>query len=165
MDVKCPDLSTCKSTNDVYRFGICCSLDQIQLPPLPQPPQALSNLLQSEDVIGKEFRQHIHQYNASLTFTSLGAKLDETISGGRPYIFKIHGELYHYHGSLLPEDGEIPCYAQLCIFDPSQALGQRQYNNRATLTSTTLNDLQEMMQAFQEEKVISLCGIDEVDQT
>ena len=115
------------------------------MPLLPDPPQCLQSLLQSQDVIGKQFRQHIHQYNASLAFTSLGAKLDDSIPGQGPYVFRIHGELYHHHGCLLPEDGQMSRYTQLYIFDPSQALGQRLSNNDGTLSSGTLNELQEMM--------------------
>ena len=68
-------------------------------------------------------------------------------SGSGSYVFKIHQELYHHQGALLPEDGEIPHYAQLYIYDPSEALGFQQRNNDDALDSETLHDLQEMMQA------------------
>jgi hypothetical protein len=82
-----------------------------------------------------------------LAFTSLGAKLDQSIVGCGPYVFKIHGELYHHHGTLLPEEGQTPRYAQLYIYDPSEAMAFRQSNNSNSLNSQTLGDLQEMMQA------------------
>jgi hypothetical protein len=35
-------------------------------------------------------------YNSVLAFTSLGAKVDESVTGGPgPYSFRIQGELYH----------------------------------------------------------------------
>jgi hypothetical protein len=50
-------------------------------------------------------------------FTSLGDKIDTGIhKGPRPYVFKINGQVHHRNGSLLPENGESPVFAQLYIF-------------------------------------------------
>ena len=123
MDLKCPDCDTwhwraeCLTlfTNTRLKFGVCCISGKIQLPKLMEPLHLLRNLLESQDHKGKAFRENICQYNAALAFTSLGAKLDHNVTGkcGGPYVFKIHGELYHHQGTLLPEDGGTPCYAQL----------------------------------------------------
>ncbi len=57
-------------------------------------------------------------YNSVLAFTSLGAKVDESVTGGpRPYSFRIQGELYHKIGSLCPAEGQRPQFAQLHIHD------------------------------------------------
>lgn len=56
--------------------------------------------------------------------TSLGVDQDLTYRDGHgPYIFKIHGQLFHHIGSLLPENntGQLQ-FAQLWIMDPKQAL-------------------------------------------
>jgi len=51
-----------------------------------------------------------------LAFTSLGAKIDELVTGGHgPYSFRIQGELYHKIGSLCPVEGQQPQFAQLYI--------------------------------------------------
>jgi hypothetical protein len=43
-----------------------------------------------------KFRDQIHMYNSVLAFTLLGAKVDESVTGGLgPYSFRIQGELYH----------------------------------------------------------------------
>ncbi|KAI9429430.1 hypothetical protein H4582DRAFT_2065258 [Lactarius indigo] len=59
------------------------------------------------DPIGKNFRLHIQNYNSALAMTSVERKLDEFINqrGGGPYTFRLHGELIHRAGSLLPPDG------------------------------------------------------------
>ena len=134
------------SSNRSPKFGICCLAGRISLPLLPEPPEILRTLLDSQDNRGKQFREHICQYNVSLAFTSLGVKLDHSVLGRGPYVFKIHGEVYHRHGSLLPI-GEQPCYAQLYFYDPSEALGYRQNNNRNVLDNGTLGELQQMMLA------------------
>jgi len=57
-------------------------------------------------------------YNLVLAFTSLGAKVDESVTGGpRPYSFRIQGELYHKIGSLCPVERQWPQFAQLYIHD------------------------------------------------
>jgi len=46
-------------------------------------------------------------YNRALTFTSLGAEQDHEINDGSGSpIFRIHGELKHWSGSLLPQQGQ-----------------------------------------------------------
>jgi hypothetical protein len=57
-------------------------------------------------------------YNLVLAFTSLGAKVDESITRGTGlYSFHIQGELYHKIGSLCLAKGQHPQFAQLYIHD------------------------------------------------
>ena len=52
-------------------------------------------------------------------FTSMGGKVDDSINkkGRGPYVFRLHGQTYHKIGSLLPEPGAPPKFAQLYIYD------------------------------------------------
>jgi hypothetical protein len=84
-------------------------------------------------------------YNSVLAFTSLGAKVDESITRGPgPYSFRIQGELYHKIGSLCPAEGQRPQFAQLYIHDT-----KREHQNRhaimPSLDPTTLDWLLTMM--------------------
>jgi hypothetical protein len=84
-------------------------------------------------------------YNSVLAFTSLGAKVDESITGGlRPYSFHIQGELYHKIGSLCPAEGQRPQFAQLYIHDTKR---KHQYRHvvMPLLDPTTLDRLLTMM--------------------
>jgi len=57
-------------------------------------------------------------YNLVLTFTSLGAKVDElVIRGTGSYSFRIQGELYHKIESLCLAEGQRSQFAQLYIHD------------------------------------------------
>jgi hypothetical protein len=57
-------------------------------------------------------------YNLVLAFTSLSAKVDESITRGtRSYFFCIQGEFYHKIGSLCPTEGQRPQFAHLYIYD------------------------------------------------
>ena len=76
----------------------------------------LNSLLTDASPEARQFHHHLHQYNAALVFTSLGAKFDHSLlDGNGPYVFKLHGGLYHNHGVLIPNDGAHASYAQLYV--------------------------------------------------
>ena len=79
---------------------------------------------------------------------SLGAKVDNTVNtgGGGPPTFRIHGELRHQLGSLLPRDGERPVYAQLYIYDSRAALEHRMHRNNG-LDANIMRRLQDLILA------------------
>ena len=101
-------------------FQTCCAHGKIMLPRLQTPPAPLYNLFTDNTHDAKEFRSNIVQYNAALAFTSLGVKVDQSLGQGPP-VFRIHGELRHLSGSLLPEESARPSYSQLYIIDPHEA--------------------------------------------
>ncbi|ETW85281.1 hypothetical protein HETIRDRAFT_44213, partial [Heterobasidion irregulare TC 32-1] len=152
MDVEC---SHCKalhfsseklssSTRNHIRFGMCCLQGQIRLPVLLDPPQTLRNLLCGDTENAKSFRLNIRQYNSAFAFTSIAAKLsDHVTTTSGPYAFKIHGELYHQMGTLLPPNHLRPSYAQLYVIDPQAALNERN-NANPNLKSEIMNNLQDM---------------------
>ena len=68
--------------------------------------------------MAKEFRLKIRCYNNIFAFTSLGT--DEQTLGAQGtgvYSFRIKGVLCHRIGSLLPNPGDIPKFAQIYIHD------------------------------------------------
>lgn len=106
-------------------FGMCCDRGKVRLDPLPNPPEALRNLLDYTNITREavEFRANIAQYNSALAFTSVGVQADEHVNHvgqGQP-VFRIHGELRHWSGTLLPRENTAPSYAQLYILDPRSA--------------------------------------------
>ncbi|KAK0226672.1 hypothetical protein IW262DRAFT_1457915 [Armillaria fumosa] len=128
------------------RFGMCCLQGQIKLPPLRPAPTILQNLLCGNDPMSKVFLYDIRQYNAALSFTSLAVNIDEAITNSSgPYCFHISGELHHRMGSLLPQEGKQPTYAQLYIHDPAEALSMRNRRN-PNLRSGIMSQLQDLLQ-------------------
>jgi hypothetical protein len=104
-------------------FGRCCQRGKVSLPSMRTPPEPLYSLLcmqldSNPDYIrsanqrerSRNFLNNIRKYNAAFAFLSLGVKIDERITGagGGPYAFRIHGQLSHLHGALLPEVQLIP---------------------------------------------------------
>lgn len=112
-------------------FSICCGDGSVQLPAPAPAPDLLEQLFTALTPEAKAFRENIRQYNSALAFTSLGAQIDDSVNrgGGGPPVFKIHGELHHRIGSLLPSPGQPPVYAQLYILDSRQALNHRMQRN------------------------------------
>jgi hypothetical protein len=107
-----------KSSYNNPQFFLCCENGKVMLPSLPATPQELEVFLTSKDGSAVKFRDQIRMYNSVLTFTSLGAKVDESVARSTgPYCFRIQGELYHKIGSLCPAKGQCPQFAQLYIHD------------------------------------------------
>ncbi len=121
---------------------MCYENGKVLLSNLPATPQELEVLLTSKESSAVKFRDQICMYNSVLAFTSLGAKVDESVTGGPgPYSFRIQGELYHKIESLCPTEGQRP---QLYIHDT-----EREHQNRhvvmPSLDPTTLDRLLTMM--------------------
>ncbi|KAL6300080.1 hypothetical protein BKA93DRAFT_819615 [Sparassis latifolia] len=121
---------------------MCCNHGKIDLPAPLAPPEFFRYLFASPEPQAEDFRDNIRQYNAALAFTSLGVKIDDHLNNGwSEPVFRIHGELRHRHGSLLPQERQDPAYAQLYIYDPRDALNQRMQRN-SNLRRDTMECLQ-----------------------
>ena len=126
------------------KFGVCCLQGQVSLPPLPPFPTELRQLY-TDPRDQLEFKSNIRRYNSAFALTSLGVSVDHhTIQGPGPSSFKIHGELHHLMGSLLPGEGRQPAYAQLYIYDPQEANTIRMDRN-PNLNLQVMATLQDML--------------------
>ncbi|THV03739.1 hypothetical protein K435DRAFT_561317, partial [Dendrothele bispora CBS 962.96] len=142
------DEKVAKSSRASPEFGMCCKHGEVRIPLLEQPPEYLYRLYTGHDNQAKEFRENISQYNAALAFTSVGVSVDDSVNhrGHGPPVFRIHGELKHLSGSLLPREGSAPSYAQLYIIDPHAALQYRMQRN-SNLRQDTMWSLQTLLRA------------------
>ena len=127
------------------KFGMCCLQGQIKLPPLRPAPNTLKILFNGISPLSKSFKDNIRQYNAAFAFTSLGVKIDHTVtSAAGSYSFKISGELHHLSGALLPQENQPEVYAQIYIHDPAQQIGMKQ-SNYPNLHPVIIAELQAMV--------------------
>jgi PIF1-like helicase/Helitron helicase-like domain at N-terminus len=142
-----------RSSRQIPKFGDCCYSGKIDLPPLHNLPHELSQLYNDQDPVAKAFRKNIRKYNNALAMTSVGQSpgvrlgVDHSINDGRgPWVYKVKGALHHIAGSLMPNPGVAPAFAQLYIFDPAEALVHRMQSAYSTgLDRTTLSILQDVL--------------------
>jgi len=93
----------------------------------------------------REFRNNIQQYNVAFAMTSVGVKIDNSVTRqSGPYCFKIQGELHHLTGALLPHGNQTPMYVQIYILDTAVQLNVRRANNN-NLDSVVMDNLQTML--------------------
>ena len=128
-------------------FSTCCAKGKVILPPLQKLPSPLDILLTGNDSRSRLFKQNIRMYNSALSFTSIGVNVDQEVTGtSGVYTFRIHGEMYHRIGTLLPNSETSPQFAQIYIYDTDHELQNR---SNATpnfnLDSTILAELQQML--------------------
>ncbi|XP_056843369.1 uncharacterized protein LOC130500247 [Raphanus sativus] len=110
-----------QTTRENKQYSLCCQRGRVRLPRVREPPPPLLALLESP-----KFRTHIRVANSLLAFTSMGAQIDHTVTGTPgPFTYRVHGQIIHRIGSMLPEDGNDPGYLQLYIFDTENELSNR----------------------------------------
>jgi hypothetical protein len=126
-------------------FSTCCAKGKVMLPSLQELPLPLNTLLTGTDPRSRLFRQNIRMYNSALSFTSIGAKIDQQITGTSGiYTFRIHGEMYHRIGTLLPDPEIQPRFAQIYIYDTDHEI-QNRSNIMSGLDPMILAELQQML--------------------
>nr|GEW54077.1 DNA helicase [Tanacetum cinerariifolium] len=61
--------------------------------------------------------------------TSLGANVDSSVNKGKgPYVFRVSGLIYHWIGSMWPDEGQPPRFLQLYIHDTANEVNNRMAN-------------------------------------
>lgn len=56
----------------------------------------------------------------------MGSNVDRSINDGRgPYCFKIHGQVYHRIGLLIPYGNDRPLFSQIYVYDTEHELSNR----------------------------------------
>ena len=117
----------------------CCADGQVRVPKLPDPPEPLQSLLNGGSTA---FKNHIREYNNALAMASQTGDITKFDQG--PSMFKINGEMRHRVGSILPQDGQEQCFAQIYMLDEELA-AQRRMGLFPEMSASTLRSLQNMM--------------------
>ncbi|ESQ36918.1 hypothetical protein EUTSA_v10002920mg [Eutrema salsugineum] len=85
------------------------------------PPEELRNLLETT-----YFKKNIRVLNSNLAFTSVSAKVDNTVLDEQGvYTYLISGQNHHRMGSLIPPEGQQLRFMQLYIFDTANEIENR----------------------------------------
>ncbi|XP_021768899.1 uncharacterized protein LOC110733168 [Chenopodium quinoa] len=116
----CPECGAKKFMFESLHF--CCGNGDIEIAANEYPPE-LIYLFTSKDEIDVHFRKYARLYNNLFAYSSLGGHFDSKSKKGI-YVFKMHGQIYHFVPDLLPEK-KHPKYLQLYFYD-----GQHEVENR-----------------------------------
>jgi hypothetical protein len=109
------------------RYNNYCRNGKVSIPPYRPRPEPLGSLARfADDAASMNFMKNIRQYNCLFAFTSMEADIDRSVNdGGGPPLFKIHGQVYHRIGSLLPPDDGPPKFLQPYIYDTANEVHNR----------------------------------------
>ena len=92
----------------------------------------------------RNYLENIHALNSLFAFISMGVHI-EMPAGRKPFVFRIHGKIYHRIGNMVPSDDTPRKYASLYIIDPEQAFEER----RKTPANQNIDrDLFKKLQSF-----------------
>ncbi|XP_021737552.1 uncharacterized protein LOC110704077 [Chenopodium quinoa] len=108
----CAHCNAKKFQHETLHF--CCRNGAITLA-TNEYPLALYRLLTSNDEDALHFRRYIRLYNNLFAFCSFGGDYKAKKHKGI-YVFKLHGQIYHYLPDLIPKDIG-PRYLQLYFYD------------------------------------------------
>jgi hypothetical protein len=112
--------------NSINRYN-CCHSGKVKLAKLRPYPILLKQLITNRHIYSNYFREYIRNYNASLSFASMGEcnAIKKRQQGKGPYCYSIQGQVYHCTSALYPYTKNTEQYAQLYILDPKEALVKR----------------------------------------
>lgn len=123
--------------------GFCCSSGEVKVA-IHEGPKELVNLFHGRDEDSKNFRKYSRLFNNMFAFSSLGGHIAPEIYR-HIYVFKLHGQMYHYLPNLIPEQ-QNPKYLQLYFYDTAH-----EYQIRSglfpELRSTVVAKLMEIMRS------------------
>lgn len=127
-------------------FEKCCKKGVVPLSGFRTPPNTIRKLLEGRGRQERYFQENIRQYNAALTFTSMGCVQDtRAISNHGPHSFQVHGEVYHLQGPLESDSNATARYAQLFFHNPAYATDLRHQRN-PELDREVLGDFSQMLE-------------------
>ncbi|CAG9772259.1 unnamed protein product [Ceutorhynchus assimilis] len=109
MNLKCQRCNALKWKGEAP--GMCCSSGKVQLTAIQRPPEPLHSLLMGDHSDHTHFIDRVRQYNGCFQMTSFGAK--QIVEDGFMPTFKVQGQVYHLHGSLLPESERNAQFLQI----------------------------------------------------
>ncbi|XP_032903222.1 uncharacterized protein LOC116989735 isoform X2 [Amblyraja radiata] len=96
---------------------------KVNIAPLKTLPNALINLYTGDTPQDHEFRKNIRQYNCLFQLTSFGAK-EVVAHGWNPSVI-IQGQIYHFIGSLMPDQDQQSKFLLIYFMDPHDSIDLR----------------------------------------
>ncbi|XP_010686097.3 uncharacterized protein LOC104900381 [Beta vulgaris subsp. vulgaris] len=141
-----PPVECCSKCSAIRFFfeplGFCCSDGEVEIASNSFPSE-LIRLFTSQDDDAVHFRTYSRLYNNLFAFSSLGGDFDSCTQKGI-YVFKLHGQIYHFIPNLLPTN-DNPKFLQLYFYD-AQHESENRLNLFPELRADVIAILMEIMQ-------------------
>ena len=109
----CPHCLARKFNNEPPRM--CCHNGKVMPQIYPPLPEFLNALFHHNSVDSEHFLSNAKKYNCVFQLTSFGCK-EVTVAGWNPS-FRIHGQIFHRVGALLPVENAKPQFLQIYFID------------------------------------------------
>lgn len=113
-------------------FGLCCCGGKIKDLQIPDVPKVIQNLFEQKHELSDIFFENIRAINCALAMTSIATEAHLIWEKNAPVTFKIHGHLYHFMDTIVPENENDPdsyTYGQIYLLDPEAQLNRRSQLN------------------------------------
>ena len=148
MDIACPHCGALKFKSE--SAGLCCSSGKVILTPFPRPPEDILKRWKGQGPDDLLFKKHSRDLNNALCFSSIQVN-QRHFAGYNPSVI-FQGQMKHFVGPLLPDDGSTPKFAQLYCFDPALETTQRFANMTIPtgLSSTKKETLKKLLKEMQD---------------
>lgn len=126
------------------RPGLCCAAGKVRLEPLlPPSDPALADLFVADAPLAVKFRKDVRHYNSCFQMTSFG--VDGPTFGHLWSTFRVHGQIHHSIGSLLPALGEAPRFAQIYFVGDTNEQADRRHSIFENLDRSIIGLFQEFL--------------------
>ena len=148
MDKVCQHCRALKFAGE--RPGLCCTNGQVRIPDLETPPAPLDALFSGEHIDGRHFLANARIYNQAFAMTSFGAKkIRPKDKQGFESTFKVQGQVSHWAGSLLPDEGATQAFLQIYFMgNPEIEANLRiEYNSALKTKREVVKDIQRSLHA------------------
>ena len=129
--------------------GCCCQNGKVSLQAFPSPPQEIQDLWTGDSAEAKLFRKNSRYINNAVCLASL--QVNERRFGGYNPSVIFQGKVHQRVGPLLPDQGELPRFAQLYVHDPALETMHRFGNIvlPSSLTTTQTESIKVLVQRIQ----------------
>ena len=119
----------------------------VQIHDILGPPDPLMSLLNGSREYASGFQNSARDFDALLSFASIGEDIDAPNASSGSYVYRIRGAICHRFGPIGPEAGVAPRYAQINLFDTSEATGPRDAQALSQVRIAIIADLRGIMGA------------------
>ena len=135
-----------KSHKNQPLFGLCCLSGTITIPELNEYPQELYKFITSNTKESNNFLAAVRLYNSILAFTSVSAKVDDSLlqATSGVYTYRIHGNITHSISNYHPSEPSQAKFSQIYIYDQEMQTKLRTGMFPKTILTSILN----MFQAY-----------------